>query len=88
MGPDSLYCGKWRKIQRRCDLELDPTMPIIEIVRDFCIRQCIPISCARSIVFESIVMCLDYSINMYVSTFLQIAPSVESKEVKKVLLHL
>ena len=35
MGPDSLYCGKWRKILKsRSDLDLGPTMPNIELVRD------------------------------------------------------
>ena len=35
MGPDSLYCGKWRKVSKsRCDLDLSLTMPNIELVRD------------------------------------------------------
>ena len=35
MGPDSLYCGKWRKISKsHSDLDLDPTMPNIKPVRD------------------------------------------------------
>ena len=37
MGPDSLHCdcGKWRKISKsRSDLDLGPTMPSIELVRD------------------------------------------------------
>ena len=35
MGPDSLYCGKWRKISKSCrELDLDLTMPIIELVQD------------------------------------------------------
>ena len=35
IGPNSLYCGKWRKISKsHRDLDLDPTMPIIEHVRD------------------------------------------------------
>ena len=35
MGPDSLYCGKWRKIWKsRSDLDLDPIMPNFELVRD------------------------------------------------------
>ena len=34
MGLDSLYCGKWRKISKsRCDLDLDRTMPNVELVR-------------------------------------------------------
>ena len=34
MGPDSLYCGKWRKISMsRCDIDLGPTIPNIELVR-------------------------------------------------------
>ena len=44
MGPDSLYCGKWRKYLNECvnlrkisksccDLDLGPAMPNIEIVR-------------------------------------------------------
>ena len=34
MGPNSLYCGKWRKISKsRRDLDLGPTMPNIELVR-------------------------------------------------------
>ena len=33
MGLDSLYCGKWRKISKsRCDLDLDRTMPNVELV--------------------------------------------------------
>ena len=35
MGPDSLYCGKWRKISKsRHDLDLGPAMPNIELARD------------------------------------------------------
>ena len=35
MGPDNLYCGKWRKISKLChDLDLGPAMPNIELVRD------------------------------------------------------
>ena len=31
MGPDSLYCGKWRKISKsHHDLDLGPTMPNIK----------------------------------------------------------
>ena len=31
---DSLYCGKWRKILKsRHDLDLDKTMPNVELVR-------------------------------------------------------
>ena len=34
MGPDSLYCGKWRKISKsRRDLDFGPKMPSIELVR-------------------------------------------------------
>ena len=34
MEPDSLYCGKWRKISKsRLDLDLGPAMPNIELVR-------------------------------------------------------
>ena len=34
-GPDSLYCGKWRKISKsHSDLDLDSTMPNIKLVRD------------------------------------------------------
>ena len=34
MGLDSLYCGKWRKISKsHCDLDLDRTMPNVELVR-------------------------------------------------------
>ena len=36
MGLDSLYCGKWRKISKsRCDLDLDRTMPNVELVRAY-----------------------------------------------------
>ena len=36
MGPDSLHCGKWRKIKKsHHDLDLGPTMPNIELVRVF-----------------------------------------------------
>ena len=34
MDLDSLYCGKWRKISKsRRDLDLDRTMPNVELVR-------------------------------------------------------
>ena len=34
IGLDSLYCGKWRKIPKsRHDLDLDQTMPNVELVR-------------------------------------------------------
>ena len=34
MGLDSLYCGKWRKISKsRRDLDLDRTMPNVELLR-------------------------------------------------------
>ena len=34
MGLDSLYCGKWRKISKsRHDLDLDRTMPNVELIR-------------------------------------------------------
>ena len=34
IGLDSLYCGKWRTISKsRHDLDLDRTMPNIELVR-------------------------------------------------------
>ena len=34
MGLHSLYCGKWRKISKsRRDLDLDRTMPNVELVR-------------------------------------------------------
>ena len=34
MGLDSLYCGKYRKISKsRSDLDLDGTMPNVELVR-------------------------------------------------------
>ena len=34
MGLDSLYCGKWRKISKsHRDLDLDQTMPNVELVR-------------------------------------------------------
>ena len=34
IGLDSLYCGKWRKISKsRCDLDLDWTMPNVELIR-------------------------------------------------------
>ena len=36
MGLDSLYCGKWRKISKsRHDLDLDRTMPNVELVELF-----------------------------------------------------
>ena len=39
MGPDSLYCSKWRKKFKnsRRDLDLGPTMPNIELVGVICI---------------------------------------------------
>ena len=34
MGLNSLYCGKWRKTSKsRCDLDLDQTMPNMELVQ-------------------------------------------------------
>ena len=34
MGPDSLYCSKWRKISKsRHDLDLGQTMPYIDLVQ-------------------------------------------------------
>ena len=34
MGLDSLYCFKWSKISKSCrDLDLDQTMPNVELVR-------------------------------------------------------
>ena len=34
MGPESLFCSKWRKILKSChDLDLGQTMPNIELVR-------------------------------------------------------
>ena len=48
MGPDSLYCGKWRKISKsRHELDLGPAMANIEIVQDIFIyydvlKFCIP----------------------------------------------
>ena len=34
MGPESLYCSKYRKISKSClDLDLGLTMPNIELVR-------------------------------------------------------
>ena len=34
IGLDSLFCGKWRKISKSCcDLDLDRTMPNVELVR-------------------------------------------------------
>ena len=52
-GPNSLYCGKWRKISKsHHDLDLDPTMPIIELVRDiFIYYNVFEFHVARSITF-------------------------------------
>ena len=34
IGPHSLYCGKWKKISKsHCDLDLDQTMPNVELIR-------------------------------------------------------
>ena len=46
MGLDSLYCGKWRKISKsRRDLDLDRTMPNVELVRAiFIILQYVQVS--------------------------------------------
>ena len=54
MGPDSLYCGKWRKISKsRSELDLDPTMPNIELDRDIFIRNNLfKFHVPRSILFE------------------------------------
>ena len=38
IGPDSLYCGKWRKYSKSYnDLDLGPTMHIIDFFRDILI---------------------------------------------------
>ena len=57
MGPDSLYCGKWRKISKsRCDLGLGPAMPNIELVRDtFIYYNILKLHIHRSINFLVIV---------------------------------
>ena len=42
MGPDSLYCGKWRNISKsHHDLDLGWTMPNIELLSYFHIPQSI-----------------------------------------------
>ena len=53
IGPDSLYCGKWRKISKsNRDLDLHPTMPIIKLVRDICIYYSVfQFHVSRSITF-------------------------------------
>ena len=57
IGPDSLYRGKWRKISKsHRDLDLDPTMPIIELIRDiFIYYKVFEFHVARSITFWVIV---------------------------------
>ena len=54
MGPDSLYCGKWRKTSKsRSDLDLDLTMRKIEVVRDIFINNNVfEFHVNRSITFE------------------------------------
>ena len=46
MGLESLYCGKWRNLSKsRCDLDLDRTMPNVELVRAvFYILQYVQVS--------------------------------------------
>ena len=40
MGLDSLYCGKWRKNSKsHCQLDLDRTIPNVELVRAIYILQ-------------------------------------------------
>ena len=54
MGPDSLYCGKWRKISKsRRDLDLGPTMHNIKLVPDiFIYYDVLKLRIHRSITFE------------------------------------
>ena len=53
MRPDS-FCGKWRKISKsRCDLDLGPAMPNIELVQDIFIYYSVSqFHVPRSITFE------------------------------------
>ena len=53
MGPDSLYCGKWRMISKTPhDLDLGPAMPNIKLVRDIFIHYDVLKFCIhRSITF-------------------------------------
>ena len=45
IGLDSLYCGKWRKISKsRCDLDLDRTMPNIELIRAISVYYYVQVS--------------------------------------------
>ena len=55
MGPDSLHCGKWRKISKsRSDLDLGPTMLNMELVRDiFICNNVFKFHVPRSITFLS-----------------------------------
>ena len=55
MGPERLYCSKWRKISKSCcDLDLGPTMPNIELVRViFIYYKVFKFHVPRSIFFSS-----------------------------------
>ena len=57
MGPESLYCSKWRKISKPCrDLDLGPTLPNIELVPViFIYYNVFKIHVPRSISFRVIV---------------------------------
>ena len=57
MGPERLYCSKWRKISKSCcDLDLGPTMPNIELVRViFIYYKVFKFHVPRSIFFRVIV---------------------------------
>ena len=57
MVPDSLYCGKWRQISKsHSDLDLGPTMPNIELVRDiFIYHNVVQFKVPRLITFLVIV---------------------------------
>ena len=54
MGLDSLYCGKWRKISKsHRDLNLDRTMPNVELVRAiFIYYRCTSFTSIEPLFFE------------------------------------
>ena len=60
IGLDTLYCGKWRKISKsRRDLDLDQTMPNVELVQAisiYSVLQYVQVSSGRIRVLYTIIV--------------------------------
>ena len=53
MGLDSLHCGKWRKTSKsRRDLDLDRTMPNVELIRAISYTICSSFKSIEPLFFE------------------------------------